>query len=127
MKNKKLIEYLFQQDGIDNIFANLAQITASGALFQFSKKAVTESKLAAISLLFIGIIFLSLSMIYGLRKIIIPFLKVLFDDSQKFSEMEVGIKRAFFSKEFFTYMLISILYCCLLNWLLGIVLKSAIS
>ncbi len=72
--NQRLSEFLDEQDGINKFIANLGQITAAAALFRFGQKAATNSKIVGAMLILLGIFFLGLSLIYGLRKIIIPIL-----------------------------------------------------
>ena len=122
--NQRLTEYLDEQDGSKKFFANIGQITAAAAFFNFGQKAAANSKIAAAMLILISLLSLGLAFFYGLRKIIIPILKVFFPNSKRFSEMETGLKAAFISKEFFIYMVTAFIYFYSTNYLFDVVVIS---
>lgn len=122
--NERFGDYLLRQDGINKVFSNLGQVAATGALMKFVPLLAKTNIFGAILLVILSLLLLSLAAVYGIKQIIIPLMKTMYGEQEKFSEMETLGLKAFLNFQFAIYVGVSFIYLYLLNEIFNLVVKA---
>lgn len=122
--NERLSNYFLNEDGIDKIFINLGHVTAAGVLFGFIPDLVKENLAAGILLVLFSLALLPLSAIYGIKKVLLPLLKAIYGNNERFSSMESSGWRGYLNIQFAIYLFVAGLYFYTINALFSLVSKA---